>query len=104
MHDEGILLSFLDTEKILRELNLILISLHNMGTYYLEESKQAYEEETTRFIDDNSITARLSCIRGILSKQYYANLSEEQLELYYTKMEKLNYWEKPGDTIPPFEE
>ena len=102
--NEQIFLTLKDTESILKELNLILISLHNMGTYYYGKSKQAYEVETTDFVDKNAITARLAYIRRIIPEVYYSNISKEQYDEYCSDMEKLNYWEKPGDFLPYFEE
>ena len=58
----------------------------------------------TDFVDKNAITARLAYIRRIISEVYYSNISKEQYDEYCSDMEKLNYWEKPGDFLPYFEE
>ena len=62
--------------EVLKEIELIAISLHQMGTYYRflkgdkEKNKAEYEKETTRFIDEWNVERA---------------------------MEGLKYWTKPND-------
>jgi len=100
--EEYIKLSLYEAEEILKELNLIIVSLHNMGSFYSENIERDYEVETTKFIDENKVTSRLSYIRRVLSEKYYPALTEEERDKYYDEMEELNYWEKPGDRINDF--
>ena len=53
---------------VLQELNYILCSLHDMGSYYLNNNSQEYEKETTHF---NILTTTLqlfSWLDNIISK------------------------------------
>ncbi|GFZ34455.1 hypothetical protein CSC2_49810 [Clostridium zeae] len=83
--------------QILKEINLILISLHDMGSYYMEKDVAGYEKETTRFIDQWKVTSRLSKIRGILSEKFDNTLGDDDMDDLERAMDELKYWEKPGD-------
>ena len=88
----------------LKEIELILISLHKMGSYYGEKFienedkyKTEYEIETTRFIDDWSVTQRLAKVRRILSEKFDDTLGEDDMDDLERAMEGLKYWANPGD-------
>ena len=83
--------------EILKEINLILISLHDMGSYYMNKDTSEYEKETTSFIDGWKVTHRLSKIRGILSEKFDNTLGADDMDDLERAMEDLRYWEKPGD-------
>ena len=83
--------------EILNEINLILMSLHYMGSYYMEKDTGEYEKETTRFIDEWKVTHRLARIRGMLSEKFDNTLGDDDMDDLERAMEKLKYWEKPGD-------
>lgn len=89
---------------ILTETEVILISLHNMGSYYYEKDTADYEKETTKFIDENRVTHRLALIRKILTEAFDAQASDSEKKELEKYMEKLSYWEKPGDTLEPLKE
>jgi hypothetical protein len=83
--------------KMLREINVILISLHDMGTYYMDKETREYEKETTRFVDEWRVTSRLAQVRGILSSKFDNTLGADDMDDIERAMEGLKYWEKPGD-------
>ncbi len=96
----------LGTELIeaLKEIEVILISLHKMGSYYGEKFLEAedkcraeYERETTRFIDEWKVTHRLAKVRRILSEGFDDTLGEDDAEDLERIMEQLKFWCKPGD-------
>lgn len=95
--NERITLSGVEAITILKEINLILISLHDMGSYYMDKDKREYEKETTRFIDEWKVTHRLSKIREILSKKFINELGDDDMDDLERAMERLKYWQKPGD-------
>lgn len=97
--NEQIVLSGDETIEVLKEINLILISLHDMGSYYMGKDIQEYEKETTRFIDECKVTHRLAKIRGILSKKFDSTLGDDDMDDLERAMEGLNYWGKPGDNL-----
>ena len=97
-------LEFKEIERILMEIEVILISLHKMGSYYCEKNSADYEKETTRFIDENQVTHRLALIRQILTEAFDRQASNSEKKELDENMDELNYWEKPGDALIPFEE
>lgn len=95
--NEKIVLSGKEAIKILKEIEVILISLHDMGSYYMDKDIREYEKETTRFVDEWKITHRLAKIRGVLSGKFDNTLGDDDMDDLERSMEKLKYWEKPGD-------
>lgn len=95
--NEKIVLSGEEAIEILKEIEIMLISLHDMGSYYMNRDTREYEKETTRFIDEWKVTHRLARIRGVLSKKFDNTLGDDDMDDLERAMEKLKYWEKPGD-------
>jgi hypothetical protein len=88
----------------LKEIELILISLHKMGSYYGEKFIESedkyraeYEIETTRFIDDWKVTRRLAKVRRILSEKFDDTLDEDDMDDLERAMDGIKYWVNPGD-------
>lgn len=101
--NKELVLSWSEVIEILKEINVILISLHYIGSYYadklnIKEYEREYEKENTRFIDECRVTGRLAKVRYILGK----NLDIAQYEDMEQSMEDLTYWEKPGDNLEEF--
>ncbi len=82
---------------ILKEVELMLMSLHYMGSYYIGKDEKEYQKETTRFIDEWRITNRLATIRTILSKDFDTSLGEDNMDFLERAMSDLTVWEKPYD-------
>ena len=102
--NENITMSGAKLIEALKEIELILISLHKMGSYYGElfmndenKHRSDYERETTRFIDEWLVTRRLAKIRRILSEKFDDMLGDDDMDDLERAMEGLKYWEKPGD-------
>ncbi|WP_312633034.1 hypothetical protein [Pseudescherichia sp.] len=95
-----------DALYILREVEYMLISLRNIARYYFDGVEDnvidnkllhSYFRETTRFIDDGNITHRLAEIRRVITEKFYSDLGEDDMDDIEREMEKIKYWEKPGD-------
>lgn len=89
-----------DVVNILKEIDYILISLHQMGSYYadkVEGSRQEYEKETTEFIDEKKICDRLATIRAKLSEGFDSSLGEDDMNDLERACMDIDYWSKPGD-------
>jgi len=103
--NEQITMSGTEIIEVLKEIELILISLHKMGSYYavkhhegeLDKDKGNYERETTRFIDEWKVTHRLAKIRGILSEKFDDSLGDDDIDDLERAMEGIKYWTAPGD-------
>ncbi|MBC2581783.1 hypothetical protein [Clostridium sp. DJ247] len=95
--NKEIMLTGNEALEILKEINLILISLHDMGSYYMDKDTREYEKETTRFVDEWKVTSRLAKIREVLSEKFDNTLGDDDMDDLERAMESLKYWEKPGD-------
>ena len=107
--NENITMSGSELIEVLKEIELILISLHKMGSYYGEllinndyKYRLNYERETTRFIDECLVTRRLAKIRSVLSEKFDDTLGNDDMDDLERAMEGLKYWEKPGDNLDEY--
>lgn len=82
---------------VLQELNYILCSLHDMGSYYLNNNSQEYEKETTHFIDSSLVCDRLARIRKVLIEKFDLREGDDGLDDIERACEDIVYWSKPGD-------
>lgn len=82
---------------ILKEIEYILISLHQQGSYFSGKDVSLYEKETTQFIDNSEVCTRLSAIRRVLSEKFDDTLGEDEMDDIERACEDIPYWEKPGD-------
>ncbi|MEJ2755550.1 MAG: hypothetical protein P8104_06900 [Gammaproteobacteria bacterium] len=95
--NEKISLSGEEAIYVVKEINLILVSLHNIGSYYMGKEKTEYERETNRFIDDWKITDRLAVLRETLAEKFDLTLGDDDMDDVERAMEGINYWSKPSD-------
>ncbi len=82
---------------VLKEIELMLMSLKAQGDYYQDKDILEYQKETTRFIDEWLVTARLARIRYILSKDFDDTLGEDDMDDLERVMKDLVTWKKPND-------
>ncbi|MCW8930607.1 MAG: hypothetical protein OQL19_10250 [Gammaproteobacteria bacterium] len=86
---------------ILKEIELILISLHNMGTYYMDKDDEEYRNETTRFIDEWKVTHKLATVRAVLTKRFDLSIGDDDMDDLERAMESIKCWSKKGDNPIP---
>ena len=98
-NNEKIVYAGEDMVNILKELDYILISLHQMGSYYagINDDDLEYEKETTGFIDEAEVSDRLSSIRAKLSEGFDRSLGEDDMDDLERVCMDIEYWSKPGD-------
>lgn len=66
---------------------------------YSQSEKQTeldYSLETTRFINQNKVTRRLSKIKRMVSEKFDSELGRDELDDIEREVALLKYWEKPG--------
>ena len=71
-----------DVVNVLKEIDYILVSLHQMGSYYADKvdgSKLEYEKETTEFIDGAAVCERLVAVRAKLSEGFDNSVGEDDM-------------------------
>jgi hypothetical protein len=91
-------LSRAEALEILREVNLVLISLHQIGSYYMDKDRSSYESETTRFIDEWQITRRLASIRRTLTEKFDLAVGADKMDEIERALDDPQYWSAEGDT------
>ena len=84
---------------IFREIELILTSLHCMGSHYPQGGAE-YERETTRFIDEWKVCARLARVRGILGEKFDSTLGSDDMDDLERAVQDLPYWESMSSIAP----
>ena len=90
-----------DAVRVLREVELVLTSLHKIGAFYAvadEAEKKNYDRETTRFIDEWKVTARLAEARALLSRCFDSALGEDDMDDLERAMESVDYWSRPDSS------
>lgn len=102
--NEAITLSGQDALQILAEIDLVLISLHKIASYYYRdgfeispEGRANYEKATTAFIDDHQVTQRLATARALLSAGFDGTLGEDNMDDLERACENIQYWTIPDD-------
>ena len=88
---------------VLKEIEVVMISLHKIGSYYAytdkftKKKRAEYEKDTTQFIDEWQVTEKLAQVRCILSKKLNNSLGDDDMDDLERATENLKYWTKPGD-------
>ncbi|WP_236709418.1 hypothetical protein [Pseudomonas sp. Leaf127] len=78
--------------EVLAEIEFILISLHQMGSYYRDKPVAQYRKATTDFIDDENVTHRLAKARKIISRKFDATLGEDEMDDIERHLQSLRFW------------
>jgi hypothetical protein len=90
-----ICLTFEEAISVLRELEVVVVSLHKMGSFYADKDRLAYERETTRFIDEERITQRLAEVRGLIADKFDRSLGEDDMDDVERAMVDVDLWRPP---------
>ncbi|KOC86672.1 hypothetical protein [Winslowiella iniecta] len=97
--NEEITISGKELVEVLTVVNFSLISMRNIARYYYdsEVNREGYEKEIASFIDHNQLVEQLANVRKILSKNFNNDIGDDDMGDLEREMEKIKYWEKPGD-------
>lgn len=82
----------------LAELEFMLISLHKIGSYYMDKPVEEYYAATTAFIDNNHITHRLAKIRSIISEPFDPSLGDDDMDDIERRVCQIEFWKPDKDT------
>ncbi len=89
-----------DLVRVLREIELAVVSLHKIGSHYSSEGTDGFEAEMTRFIAEWKVTQRLANARALLSAKFDAELGPDHMDDLERAMQSVPYWEGPGCRPP----
>ncbi len=94
-----------DIINVLKEIEVILESLHYIGSYYadnINEKRQEYEKETTDFIDNSLICNRLASIRRNLIESFDLEPGDDDMDDVERACSDIEIWSKLGDYLKEF--
>ncbi|MHB2241806.1 hypothetical protein [Pseudomonas monsensis] len=90
--NKQIVLNGKDALEVLADIELILISLHEMGSYYADKPVEDYRKATTDFIDNEKVTQRLAKVRRIISKNFDSTLGDDDMDDIERHLEEIKFW------------
>lgn len=90
--NKQIVLNGKDALEVLADIELILISLHKMGSYYADKPVEDYRKATTDFIDNEKVTQRLAKVRRIISKSFDSTLGDDDMDDIERHLEEIKFW------------
>ena len=98
--NEKIVLSRSEAIDILKKLEFIIVSLHNIGASFAKPvecslSNKEYElycKETTSFIDDYDVVGKVISIRRAISDHFDGELGEDDMDDIEREMQDINPW------------
>ncbi|MGF6669007.1 hypothetical protein [Pseudomonas monsensis] len=90
--NKQIVLNGKDALEVLADIELILTSLHKMGSYYADKPVEDYRKATTDFIDNEKVTQRLAKVRRIISKNFDSTLGDDDMDDIERHLEEIKFW------------
>ena len=82
-----------DIIKILADLNVLVVSLDRIGSYYSEcKSKEEYQALSSNFLDEWKILPKLASARKILDSAFSSELGEDDMDELEREFQDLQYW------------
>lgn len=95
-----------DAVRAINEIELVLVSLHKIGSFYAgvgsdEFPYEEYWRETSRFIDEWRVTHRLARARHLLSSAFDDTLGLDDMDDLERAAQSVPYWSSPKSQPPP---
>ncbi|AZC24352.1 hypothetical protein [Pseudomonas sessilinigenes] len=76
----------------LAQLEFIMLSLHRMGSHYVDKPVADYQRATTDFIDNERVTGRLAQMRRILTEPFDLTLGEDDMDDIERHLQGVKPW------------
>ncbi len=93
MSDEKVYYRKKDIVKILADLNMMVVSLDRIGSYYSDcKSVEEYHALSSNFLDDWKILPKLARARMILDSAFSDELGDDDMDELERKFQNLQYW------------
>jgi hypothetical protein len=92
LKNNAIKISGVELIEALKEIEIVLVSLHKIGSCFDGLGEVEYQKETCRFIDEWNVTQRLAKVRHILSSQFDDELGDDDMDDIERAMVDLEYW------------
>ncbi|MBA3784860.1 MAG: hypothetical protein H0X15_04865 [Acidobacteria bacterium] len=93
MTDEKVSYRRKDIIKILADLNVMVVSLDRIGSYYSEcKSIEEYHALSSNFLDEWKILPKLANARKILDSAFSYELGDDDMDELEREFQDLQYW------------
>ena len=92
--EDSITLTKTEVIKILKELNILVVSLDRIGSYHNEISEQESNKIISDFINNWDVFRKLAKIRRILDDKLNEHTDSETREKLADEFDALEYWSK----------
>ncbi|MDM8525552.1 hypothetical protein QUF80_19455 [Desulfococcaceae bacterium HSG8] len=89
MSDRKFVFDRKDLVGILRDLNLIVVSLDRIGSVYNDLDEDEHNALLADFITDRDVFRKLASMRSVLSEPFSGEPDSDEME---KEMENLEYW------------
>jgi hypothetical protein len=86
--------------RVLQEIEVLLVSIHRMGSHYFEHPGESYNAELSRFVTEWHVAQRLAAARQILTEQFDLSLGVDDMDDLERAVEGLPIWSMPGCAPP----
>jgi hypothetical protein len=91
---QSVTLSVSDLQSALKDIEVMLQSLHRVGSFYADD-QQKCDEETIRLIDDFRYAKRLAQVRRLLMTAASRGLSISDVEGLEETLGRVRHWRPP---------
>ena len=93
MSDEIVSYSKKDIIKILADLNMMVVSLDRIGSYYSQcATEEEYHALSSNFLDEWKIFRKLANARKILDTAFSNELGDDEMDELEREFKDLQYW------------
>lgn len=94
VQSQEIALSVSDLREVLKDIEVMLQSLHRVGSFYSDDLQEC-DRETIRIIDGFGYTKRLARVRYLLTMAAHRGLSAEEVERLEETLGRVRHWRPP---------
>ncbi len=93
MSDEKVSYRRKDIIKILADLNMMVVSLDRIGSYYSDcKTVEEYHALSSNFLDDWKVFCKLASARKILDSAFSRELGDDDMDELEREFQDLQYW------------
>ena len=93
MSDEIVCYNRKDIIQVLADLNLMVVSLDRIGSYYSKcKTVEEYHALSSNFLDEWKILRKLANVRKILDSAFSSELGEDDMDELEREFKDLQYW------------
>ncbi len=101
MSDEKVSYRRKDIIKILADLNIMVVSLDRIGSYYSDSKTiEEYHAISSNFLNEWKIAPRLAKMRAVLNTAFSHKLGDDDMDELEKEFQDLQYWSMKNPKPP----